>query len=143
MRSTLVLLAIGLLILSCRKNDSDHYISLQCTDSQTFDSAATANKLTGSWKLVQQRWGGTGEIVTANKDVQVTFNSDSTFTVWENSSVTTQGSWKLMKFSDNTWQLDLSSQSNYLYGFISFCNDNVLFTNSWVDGNDNLFKSID
>jgi len=143
MKSTLLLSAICLLLFSCKKDTSDNQFFWQCDNSQNLDSTATATKIIGSWRWLQQRSSAGGEVTMADKTVIVTFNSDSTFTVRENSSVTTQGNWKLYMFSDNTWALDLTSPSNYLYGAISFCNNKVLFTASVVDGSDNLFERVE
>jgi len=143
MKSTLFLLAVCYLFFACNKGTSDNQLLRQCDNSQYIDSTGTATKLIGSWRLVQQRLGSNGEVVMADKIVIATFNSDSTFTVMENSVITAQGNWKLYTFSDNTWALNLTSPSNYLYGAISFCNNKVLFTDSWVDGNDNLFEKAD
>jgi len=142
MKTNILLLALCLLLFSCRKDASDQLL-WQCDNSQVLDSAATSTQIVGSWRLVQQRLGSSGEVVTTDKSVIVTFNSDSTFTVLENSSVTTQGHWGLYKFSSNSWALDLTAASPYLYGIISFCDNKVLFTDSVVDGNDNLFEKTD
>lgn len=142
MKSILLLSAICLIVFACDKNGSDNQLLWQCSDNKNLDSTATATAIVGSWRLIQQRLGSTGKVVMAEKVVVATFNADATFTVRENSSVTTQGNWKLLMFSNNMWALDLTSQSNYLYGAISFCNDKVLFTDSFVDGNDNLFEKL-
>lgn len=143
MKSTLLLLAVCYLFFACNKGASGDQLLWQCDNSQHVDSTATATKLVGSWRLVQQRLGSSGEVVMADKTVTVTFNLDSTFIVRENLSITAQGSWKLYMFSDNTWALDLTSPSHYLNGFISFCSNKVLFMDSVVDGNDNLFERAD
>src|SRR5947209_5377706 len=120
MKPLLLLLSICLLLFSCKKDASGNQLLWPCDIIQNLDSATTATNLIGAWRLVQQRSGWTGEVVMANKKVIVTFNSDSTFTVRENSSITVRGNWKLYMFSDKTWALDLTSPSNYLYGFISY-----------------------
>ena len=142
MKTNILLLALCLLLFSCRKDASDQLL-WQCDKSQVLDSAAISTQIVGSWRLVQQRLGSNGEVATTDNSIIVTFNSDSTFTVLENSSVTTQGNWGLYKFSSNSWALDLTSASPYLYGIISFCDNKVLFTDSVVDGNDNLFEKTD
>jgi len=93
--------------------------------------------------LIKQRWGSTGKVVMADKKIKVTFNSNSTYTVLEDSSIVAQGNWNLKIVYANMWGLHLTSPNSYLYGFISFCNNQVLFSNSYLDGNDNLFKKAD
>jgi hypothetical protein len=142
MKPTLLVLAVCLVLFSCNKGASGNGLLWECDNSQHLDSSAIAAKLTGTWKWEQQRRGSNLEVMMADKIVTVTFNADSTFKVLEDSLVTAQGNWKLVMFSNDMWALDLSAPSNYLYGAISFCNNKVLFTDSYVDGNDNLFEKV-
>ncbi|HEY5391500.1 MAG TPA: hypothetical protein VIJ57_05260 [Hanamia sp.] len=104
------------------------------------DSATISKKIVGSWILIKQRLGSTGEVKVADKNIKAIFNSDSTYVVLEDSSILTQGNWSLKIVLDNMWGLVLTSPNNYLYGFISFCNNEVSFSFSYLDGNDNLFE---
>ena len=143
MKPTLIVITICFLLFSCKKNTSDKQLFLQCNNPQYLDSTAISNKIVGSWTLIKQRWGSTGEVVMADKNIKVTFNANSTYTVVEDSSVLAQGNWNLKIVLDNMWGLDLTEPSNYLYGYISFCGNQVLFSYGYLDGNDNLFEKTD
>jgi len=139
MKQALLSLAIGLLLFSCKKNAEDQPF-WQCGTPQSLDSTSISSKIAGSWTLIKQRWGSNGKVVMADKNIKVTFNSNSTYTVLEDSAILAQGNWSLKILFDNWWGLNLTSPSSYLNGFISFCNNQVLFSDNYLDGNDNLFE---
>ena len=146
MRKATLSLAICLLLLACKKDDSDDQKPWTCVDySQTLDSSVIADKILGTWHFVKERGGSNGEVLMADKNIQVTFEPNFTFTVVENSSVITQGDWRLKKFFDipKEWELDVSSPSRYLRGRIVFCDNQLVFSYSALDGNDKLFKRKD
>jgi hypothetical protein len=143
MKQTLLFLTIYVLLFSCSKNTSDKQPFLQCDTPQYLDSTAISNKIAGSWTLTKQRWGSTGEVVTADKNIKVTFNSNGTYTIVDDSSVLAQGNWTLKIVLDSLWGLDLTVPSDYLTGYISFCNNQLLFSYSYLDGSDNLFEKVD
>jgi len=128
----------GFCITAC-KRDIDVISFSDCHAAQSLDSAAICNKLTGSWEWTKQHCFSIGKTTKADKTVVVTFNSNSTFTVIENASVIAQGIWRLQKEDLNFWGLNLSHQSNYFWGRIFFCDNEVLFNASYRDGCDNLF----
>lgn len=142
MRHTLLGITICLLLYSCKKNISDQQSFLKCNNPQHLDSVAISHKIVGSWTLIKQRWGSTGKVVAANKNITVTFNSNSTYTVFEDSSVLAQGNWNLKIVLDSMWGLSPTVPNSYLNGYISFCDDQVLFSYSYLDGNDNLFEKV-
>ena len=140
MKQTLLSLTICFLLFSCKKNISNGQFFSQCNKTQILDSATISNKIVGSWTFIKKRLGSTGKVEVADKNIKAIFNSDSTYVVLEDSSILTQGNWSLKIVLDNMWGLDLTSPNNYLYGFISFCNNEVSFSFSYLDGNDNLFE---
>ena len=121
-----------------QKNASNEQLFSQCSSEDLLDSAAIAHNILGDWTLVKQRLGR-GKVVLADKKIKAIFNADSTYRVLENSSILTEGNWRLKKVLDNRWGLDCSTQNNYLNGFISFCNNQVSFNFGYLDGSDNLF----
>lgn len=141
MRSALILLAICLGLISCKKEKADINSFWNCQNSQNMDSASTYNKLIGSWIWTKQACYP-GQPINADKNVKITFNSNGTFNVTENSTILTQGTWGLKINDINFWGLDLTSPSNYLYGSISFCENYVLFSDSYRDGCNNLFLKL-
>ncbi len=141
MKQTLLIIASCLLFLSCKKNTPDEQLFQNCKNPQYLDSATITTKLAGSWTLIKICLGCSGKIVATSKPIKVTFNSDSTYSLFEDSSVIAHRNWKLIPMSENMWGLDLTPDSSwYLYGYISFCDDQVLFSYSILDGNDNLFE---
>jgi hypothetical protein len=144
MRPILLILTICLGLISCKKGASDiSSIDInsfwQCHSSQNLDSASITNKLAGSWIWTKQSCYISGMSVNAEKNIRIIFNLTGNFSVSENSNVITQGNWKLKIVDSNMWGLDLTFPSNYLYGRILLCNNQVLFNNSYIDGCDNLF----
>ena len=140
MRLALLCLTIIAGLISCKKEKLDIISFWQCNQSQNLDSTAISSKLLGSWIWSKQVCGdGAGKLKDADKNIKVTFRTDRTFSVDENATSLTQGTWKLAKVDSISWELNLSSQSEYLYGYILFCNNQVLFNESYIDGCDNLF----
>ena len=138
MKNVLLLITICLIILSCKKNNDR--VLWECTNPGFSDSATISNKIIGSWLWTKQLCGdGAGSILIANKNIKITFNTNATFTVYENSTILTQGNWNLKTVDINAWGLHLTSPSEYLYGSILFCNNKIMFNGSYIDGCDNVF----
>ena len=139
MKLILLVLTVCTGIISCKKNTPDFSSFWQCNNSQNLDSTSITDKLLGSWTWTEQSCYWTGKTTKADKDIKVTFNSNTTFTVRENSAIISQSNWKLKIVDSNMWGLDLTTPSLYLYGRLLFCNNQVLFNDSYRDGCDNLF----
>ena len=141
MRLAFLCLTIIAGLISCKKEKLDINYYWQCNQSQNLDTTAISLKLFGSWKWSKQVCGdGAGEVKNADKNIKVTFRTDRTFSVEENAISLTQGTWKLIKVDGNSWGLDMSSPSEYLYGRILFCSNEILFNERYIDGCDNLFN---
>jgi hypothetical protein len=141
MRLTLFVLTILTLLTACKKDRLDIGSFWSCNKSQNLDTTAISSKLFGSWNWSKQVCGdGAGKLKTADKNIKVTFKADRTFSVNENATSLTQGTWKLVQVDGNSWGLDLSSVSEYLHGRILFCDNQVLFNDTYRDGCDNLFN---
>jgi hypothetical protein len=142
MRYVFFTLMICLLLISCTKEiDMDAY--WQCHHSQNPDSASITAKLPGSWNWKKQNcfWGNKAR--KADKNVTVTFYANADYTVTENSAILAMGTWRLKKVDVNLWEFDLSTPSEYLYGRILLCGNEVLLNQSYIDGCDNLFVKQD
>ncbi|HEX6222872.1 MAG TPA: hypothetical protein VFZ52_00580, partial [Chryseolinea sp.] len=127
-------------LTACKKEDKlDVGSYWRCNQSQNLDSTAISAKLIGSWTWSKQACFWTGRTVSANKNIKVTFRSDRTFSVNENATSLTQGTWKVVHEDGNSWGLELSSPSEYLHGRILFCDNQVVLNDSYRDGCDNLF----
>ena len=138
MKFYFLILTICLISSSCKKETKESI--WECDSAQFLDSTAISNKITGSWLWTKQLCGdGAGKILSANKNVNVTFNLNRTFTLVENTTIIIQGSWNLKMVDNNLWGLDLNSSNEYLYGRILFCNNQIMFNSSYLDGCDNVF----
>ena len=140
MRLALLCLTIFAGLTSCKKDKLDINSFWQCNQSQNLDTIAISSKLIGSWTWSKQSCFSTGKTKKADRNIKVTFKSDRTFSVNESSNVLTQGTWKLIQVDSTSSGLGLSAPSEFLYGRILFCNNEVLFNDSYRDGRDNLFN---
>lgn len=136
----LIILALTAFFNSCKKDTIDIDNFLQCTKTQNLDSALVANKLSGSWIWKKQSCDYDKKVKRADKTVKVTFNSNGTFNVVETANIVAQGTWKLKILDSALYGLDLSQPSQYLYGKILFCSNDLLFNGSSNDLCDNLFS---
>jgi hypothetical protein len=144
MRFFLLITIVIFGLAACKKGKLDVSSFWDCNKSQNLDSAAISSKLIGEWSLTKQACAiGSGSIIAADRNIEAAFRTDRTFVVSENDTIVTLGNWKLIQGDNNTWELELSSESNYLNGRILFCGDQVLFNDSYRDGCDNLFTNID
>jgi hypothetical protein len=120
MRLIILLLIIFSELVSCKKEKADINYFWQCSMSQNLDSQAISNKLAGSWTWTKQSCFWTNIIKSADRNIKVSFDSNATFSVYENSNTLKQGTWKLKQVDGNIVGLDLFSPSEYLYGHIFF-----------------------
>ena len=137
----------GLIIHSCKKDKSseiDWKAIKECNNAMHLDTTAVASNLVGKWQLKAWYCGFCTEPGTHNPDktVIISFTSARLFTVTENSTIVTQGNWYIGKVDTNNWGLQTSSPSRYLFGYILFCDNQVMFSDSYIDGADNLFDKV-
>lgn len=107
--------------------------------AQNLDSSTISSKLIGSWTWKKQSIPNTNKFRVADKNIKVTFNTDSTFSINENSNVLMQGTWKLLNHGIY-YGLQTNQYSQYLGGAVYFCNKELIFVNSYLDGVDNVFE---
>jgi hypothetical protein len=128
-------------LTACKKEKLDINSFSQCNQSQNLDSTAISAKLIGTWAWSKQSCFDVDGTKKADRNVKVIFSPDGTFQVNENTTALTQGSWMVVQVDRfGSWGLNLSSESEYLYGRLLFCDNQLLFNNSYVDGCDNLFN---
>jgi hypothetical protein len=140
------ILTLGILLVllsgwqSCKKDTLlviDIGSLAECTRSQHFDSTKLAAKLMGSWRWMEtSSESGPGK---ADKDIKVTFTSAGKFTLTENSTILSRGSWQLKNDDSGGFELETDHLGSMLYGHILLCEDKLLFNDSYRDGFDNLF----
>ena len=140
MRLALLCLTIFAGLITCKKENLDVESFSQCNKAQNLDSSAITAKLIGSWTWATQSCFWANKSKSAYRNTKVIFKSNHTFSVNKSSNTLSQGTWKVRRVGGNSWGLDLSSPSELLYGRILFCDNQVLFYNSDLDGCDNLFN---
>lgn len=100
-----------------------------------------SHKLVGTWRWTKIYCSDVpGAEPTVDKQVIVIFRRNGTFRVTEDGSVATEGTWTLRSIDHESWMLDLSKESMYLYGIILFCGNQVKFAYSYLDGCDFTFE---
>lgn len=124
---------------ACKKEKFDVGSFWNCHQSQNLDAAAVSAKITGTWMWKKQICYRAGKTITAKRNIRATFFPDHTFQVIEQTTVLAQGIWNIMPMDGSSFALDLSQESEFLYGRILFCGNQVLFNDSYRDGCDNLF----
>ena len=141
MKQVLLSATIYLVLLACKKQSSDDAIKINWPCDLIEDSIATSRQLEGSWKWIN--YVCQARVNKADKDIKVTFNSNGTYIVQENSAVVDQGSWQLKSANTDLFILDLSSSVSYLKGFVFFCENRVLFADEYEGGCNNYFEKTD
>ena len=70
----------------------------------------------------------------------VEFKSDSTLEVKVNGATTQSSTWEIVNLGDSQFEINADPVVPQLHGRILFCEDRVLFYDSYIDGCDNYFK---
>lgn len=137
--------------VSCRKEKADRVdakptlgFNLQevkkCHQQQNQAPSQITSRLEGTWSWLSFtcHWS-LDSTFTADKHVVVTFSDAGVYKVFENSTIESEGTWKLSQTTDNNWTIVTERPSEYLNGYIWLCNDEVIFHNSYLDGCDYYF----
>jgi|GEM_PF-3594547 len=142
MKPALLSFVICSMLFSCTKKDRTYTSAAMLMPCNTYDDSVTiSNKITGTWKLTNATCWNSSEM-PAEKNIQVSFVSNGTFTQTEKTVVTASGYWKLKSIVTNQWILDLSVPASYLNGFILFCNNRVSFADGYRDGCNSFFDKM-
>lgn len=108
-------------------------------NNNPFPSQISLN-IEGSWVLTTQYCPFATGAVTVTKQVVLTFNDGALFKVFENGRLKEEGSYTLTSSSDGNWTIGTSSiVSEYLYGHILLCGDELVLNSSFLDGCDYYF----
>lgn len=76
----------------------------------------------------------------ATKQVIVKFTDAGGYTVTESTKVIAQGTWSLSSLSNTEWVLELTNPSEYTYGVVYICENQLLLMDSYRDGCDHLYE---
>lgn len=112
----------------------------KCQEEQNAHSSQIVQNIEGTW-VWQKVYCGWDTITTsADKQVVINFNDGGRYRVFENSTVSSEGEWTLVKEQqDGWWRIETEKPSTYVNGLILLCNDELVFYNSYVDGCDYYF----
>ena len=139
-------LILPLILLSCSKEEAPVVQSPigNCSEQVPLDSVQTSNALIGEWEwiFIDCFWWypeqANGE---KYQGLSVIFRADSTLEVVEKRQVTQTAHWEIVDGYNGFLALEVDPPVEQLHGLIRrYCNDVVLFNDSYVDGCDNFFR---
>ncbi len=140
MKRILLIVAISCYLLSCSEEKFEISNGAVLTDS-----LAIHTQLIGVWTWTEMScsFSANPNPTLADKDVTVTFNSNSTYSILENSTIVAQGTWEVLKGLDGYY---ISVQNletvHYLGGGILIYENELLADASADDGCKNLFIKL-
>ncbi len=139
--------------LCCNKQEEQEIIQTEsppvalsgmvlCHNRISWDSAAIRNKLIGKWQweFISCYWNREDANSRDFKGLTVVFKQDNTLEVTANEQSKKTATWSVVKLNDGNYTLAVSPIVLQLPGRVIFCEDRVVFSDSYVDGCDNYFK---
>ncbi|MEO7989560.1 MAG: hypothetical protein ABI663_08475 [Chryseolinea sp.] len=144
MKRILLIVAISCYLFSCNDNEEKLVITSfgNCSGGILTDSLSIHTQLIGTWTWTERHCPCCSDAkpTLADKYVTATFNSNSTFTVLENSTSVITGTWEVQKnLNDYVVSINKEGTGIYLNGSISICENQLLADMSPVDGCKHLF----
>lgn len=115
---------------------------LECHRMSSWDSLTVQNKLLGKWEweYIQCYWSPERGNYKDFQGLQVEFKSNNTLQVKVNGQTSQTSEWDVVKLNDGNYSIRVNPIVLQLPGRILFCDERVLFNDSYVDGCDNYFK---
>ena len=115
---------------------------LQCHGQGSWDSTKIHNALIGKWKweYIKCYWNPEDANSEDYKNLAIEFKQNDTLEVKLNNQITQRSSWHLTMLNDGYFKLSVTPIVLQLPGKVLFCDDRVLFYDSYTDGCDNYFK---
>jgi len=133
------------LIFSCaddiQKPPNEQYSIWELSSREKRNATQTQQNLMGIWDRIFE--GGTnpgsGRDVS-NQEISIEFKIDSSLIVRNNESTTQIAQWQIVNGDADLFSHEAEPYVNYLGGRIMFCDDLVLFNDSYRDLVDNYFR---
>jgi hypothetical protein len=146
MRYTYIFILLAL-FSACKEDDKDDPRMFRnigdmatCHENQMWDSTSLFQAVLGEWEWEQQYFAWTGEIDDEEfDDLELDFRSDGTVEV-ESDDTTETFNWHI---EDLGVIIELGQAIYPLRGWFYLCEDEMMFANSPVDGNDYTFLRDD
>lgn len=147
----LCILAILAIQISCNKETNAPVVQqppvtlgdmLACHRMTSWDSLSIHNKLIGKWEweYIRCHWNPEDGNYKDFLGMLIEFKPGNTLEVKVNGKTTQTSIWKVASLNDNNFSINVSPIVLQLPGRIYFCNERVLFSDSYTDGCDNYFK---
>jgi hypothetical protein len=132
---------IAAILISCAKSKQRKFSKeageiQNCQAAAGSDSAGIALQLRGTWTLL--KIAGEKTVKKSDGNVKVSFNDNSTFAFFENSTKTVAGDWRIRRTSSG-FEIVTDPAAWSLHGTIYVCDDQLLLSNSMLDGEDYLY----
>jgi hypothetical protein len=142
MKYMLPVLAILLLLLSCKKEPTTPQLLENCNSEAYSDSTSISNGLLGTWKWTH-RFCDIGGTQSADEVVNLTINDDGTFSYSRENDPIITGTWYLEPIYQTSWELKTNVSAGMAAGHIVLCDNQLKMGYSEVDGCDFMFVRID
>ncbi len=142
MKKTLLIFAVSCYLFSCSEEKFEITSFRNCSTGVLTDSLTIHTQLIGAWTWTEISCAFSPDATPtlANKDVTATFNSNSTYSILENSIVIASGPWQVQKSIDG-YMVSIQNLGtvHYLGGGILVCGNQLLADDSASDGCKHLF----
>jgi hypothetical protein len=140
-----------LIFLGCNDDDIDQRpMSINeisnCYKQQEWNENKIAEELKGKWQWIytENFWSPDKGRNTENEKLIVEFNSDTTLKVHINNELNDSTRWFVLPLTNSDlYVLELEKPIQQLYGQILFCENILMFFDSYRDGTDNYFRKVD
>ncbi len=140
-----------LIFLGCNDDDIDQRpMSIteisNCYKQQEWNENIITEELMGKWQwfYTENFWSPDKGRNTENEKLIVEFNSDSTVKVQINNEFHDSTRWIVVPLTNSDlYVLELEKPIQQLYGQILFCENILMFFDSYRDGTDNYFIKFD
>ncbi len=115
---------------------------LQCHEQGSWDSTKIYNALIGkwNWEYIKCYWNPEDANSEEYKNLTIEFKHNDTLEVKLNNQITQRVSWHVARLNDGYFKITVNPIVLQLPGRVLFCDDRVIFYDSYTDGCDNYFK---
>jgi hypothetical protein len=114
---------------------------IQCHNGKEWDEIKIGDALIGEWEWEYVRcfWNPENAETIKSGELTVEFKTDKTLNVIENGQIIQTSNWNIT-FRPNVYEISVEPVVTQLSGNIYFCDNRVLFFESFRDLCDNYFK---
>jgi|GEM_PF-7054559 len=147
LRILLLCSCFALIATSCSKSKqqpvppaSDISSYYDCFNKFPYDSITVSAHLPGTWELIESYSPWTQKTTVPVQAEYIQFKMNHQFSIITGGIVTQSGTWSLTpQTKPNYWYLNLDTTT---IGQVLFCENTMLISDSYVDGNNDLYKHV-